>query len=255
MRSYGRITTKRRAVAGYTAIPKSVSGGGGISPWFSNVAAFVQGVQGTLVAATLASECTSLSVELEAQAATGTGTAAISTSIAGGVINLTSGATASSFRIARNKNGKTEPVVSNLQSAKYAIATRSKVVATNATSMLYMCGLSDETTADLFLGQKTSVSGTNWVLSVGVGPTTLDTGVAFDTSADHTLVIIADGTNLRGYIGAADGTAITAAGATLAQNLAPSAAGAIRLASFNQGTASNCACSVDSILVLTERAA
>lgn len=253
MRAAGRITIKRKAVAGYTALPPSAAGGGSLSPWFSNVASFVQGLQGTLLAVTLASECTSASVELEAQAATGTGTAAASTTVPGGVMSLTSGATASSFRILRNKNGKTEPVIANMQTSKYAVATRAKILTTNATSMLYCCGLSDETTADLFLGQKTTVSGTNYVMVVNTTP--LDTGVAFDTSANHTLLIIADGTNIQAYIGAADGSGLTAAGATVAQSNATSAPCAIRIAAFNQGTASNCAFNVDSILVLTERAA
>lgn len=233
----------------------SVGGGGnvGLAPWFSNVAAAMQKLQGTLVAATLVSECTSVSLELEAQAATGTGTAAVSASIAGGVVSSTSGVTMNSFRLLRNRNGKNEPVISNMQTAPWVVAVRTQLLQPGATSMLYQCGISDESAIDAFLGQKTTVSGTNYVMVVG--STTVDTGVAFDTSKDYTLIMFANGTAIQAYLGAADGTGIVAIGATIAQSHAANLPAAIRIAAFNQGTAANCAFNTDAILVLTERAA
>jgi hypothetical protein len=233
----------------------TVSGtGSSLSPWFSNVASFIQGKQGTLVAVTLASDCTSLSLEMEKQSAVGTGSATVVTSSPGGIFQTTSGATANGYNIIRNKNGATEPVVSNVRTAKWAIGTRSKIVTTAATFNIESCCISDEATFATYVGAIQATSGTNWCISVG-SAAAVDLGVAFDTTNFHTLIMIADGSNITAYIGASDGTAIVQLGTAQAQSTAPNAAGACDFLAQNLATSAAVTAQLDSVIVLAERTA
>jgi len=230
-------------------------GAGAVAPWFSNVSQFIQSLQPTLLAATFASECVSLTQEIDSPAAAGTGAATLLTTSPGGIIRCATGATANSSKEVRSKNGVSEPVVHNVRTAKWASATKFKVIANAATFFHRLSCITDEATADTGLVLDQTVSGTNYCLKSGVAAA-VDLGVAFDTTAWHTGLVIADATVLKAYIGNPDGTGLVQIGAVggVAQGTAPNAAGAWNFFPSNLGTAANVESHVDAALVLTERA-
>lgn len=221
-----------------------------ITPWFSNVSTFIHATDGTLTATTLISDCVTAANELEITAGGG-GNTVVSTTLPGGVISVASAAGASTFQIARNRNGKANPITGNLQTTHWAVATRVRAIATGSTTMLYLDGISDESVADIFLGVRAATSTLDWTLSVGTA--NVDTGSSIDLSATHTFLMMADGTNIRGYFGVADGTGLAQIGTAVAQSNAPSAQGAIREAAFNQGAGGIVSFNLDAIMVMTPR--
>lgn len=232
---------------------KVALGNGVTLDWFGTASAFIQTKVPTLVAATFRSECTDSTQELESATLAGSGTITIIMTKSGGVISSASGATASSFRRLRSKNGILTPSVGNLRTMKWAIAVVAKVQATPATFNHILCDLSDETTADTYLGTLNSTSPTNWVGKVGTA-SAVDLGVAFDTNW-HTLLQIADGTNVTYYLGNQDGSGMVQLGTPQAQSAAPNNPGCFSFYNLNLATAANAEGYVDKALVLTENPA
>lgn len=251
-------TTRLQRIAGALKVSTdgsafaTVGGSGAVAPWFTTVSAFIQGLQPTLLAATLATECQNLALELEASTAAGSGTCVVDTANPGGIIKSASGATGSSYRYVRNRSGAAAPVVSNTRTAKYACANRVKVVQVQATFAIDLCGFTDESTLGTTLGCLQAVSAVNYVLKVG-SHAGQNLGVAFSLGTWVTLAIIADGTNITAYLGAADGSGLTQMGSPQAQVTSPSAVGAWLVNAQNLGTAANVEAHVDAGLVLTER--
>lgn len=226
----------------------------GLTPvWFTNVATFIQGLQPTLTVPTLTTDCVSLGAELDTSAATGTGTCINATDQLGGVIKTASGVVLGSFRYAKNRGGATSPVVMNTRTSKYAVATLCKPVQIQATFALDLCGFTDEATFATAIECLQTVSATNYVLHVG-SHAGQDTGQAFVLGTYVTLVQIADGTNVRAYLGTAAGAGIVQIGTAQAQSTAPNAAGSWLFNAQNLGTAANVEAHCDAALVLTERA-
>lgn len=250
-----QIAVATEADGGYlTASDKTkLDGLNAITPWFSTVSTFIHATDGTLTATTLISDCVSSANEMEIQA-TGGGNTVVSTTLPGGVFSVASAAGTGTFQIARNRNGRTNPITGNLQTTHWAVATRAQAVASGSTAMLYIDGLSDESAIDIFLGVRAGTSTLHWTLSAGTtGPTNIDTGVSIDFTVSHTFLMMADGTNIRAYYGGADGTGLTQIGAALAQSNAPSAQGAIREAAFNQSAGGIVSFNLDAIMVMTPR--
>lgn len=246
------LTTADPTIAGSKAFVHT-SASTNVVEWFRNVSAFIQSQQSTLQVATLATECTQTGAELDVSAATGTGTCIPVTTLAGGVIRSASGATANSFRYLKNRGGATSPVVSNTRTAKYAVATRVRIVATAATFAIDLCGFTDEATFATAIEALQTVSAVNYVLHVG-SHAGQNTGVAFSVGTWVTLIMIADGTNIRAYLASAGGTGPTIIGVAQAQVTAPTAAGAFLINAQNLVTAANVSVDCDAALVLTERA-
>ncbi len=237
--------------------PANEGGGGGasLSPWFSNVAQFIQGKLGSLTAIPLASECSSLNLELESISVVGTATVGVVKTKSGGVIFSKTGGNANSYRIVRSKKGAQaadgEPQVKSLRTAKWAVATRTLIVQTQATFEIPLCNLTDELTSDSFLGLSSATSGTNWVIRIGAG-TGIDTGVAFDAAHWYTPVLIADASLVTAYLLDGDGKYIATLG-TAAQSDAPNSPGCWDFYPQNKATAANVEAHVDCVMVLTER--
>lgn len=223
-----------------------------IAPWFSNVAAFMQSQIATLLAPTLASECESTDIELELSSTAGTGAAGVLTTLPGGIVFSRSGATANSFRIIRNRGGATAPVISNIRTQKWALATRVKIVQTQANFDMQLCSISDLATFGTYLGAISSVSGVNYVIKIGSAA-----GVATSeplTTDWNTLILIADGALVRAYLADADGSGAVQIGTAQAQTTAPNAAGAWVFFHQNLASAANVEAYCDAVLVMTERA-
>jgi hypothetical protein len=233
--------------------PGAGGSGASLAPWFSNVAAFIQGLQPTLLAPTLVDECASLAVQLEVSGATGTGTCTVLTTATGGVIRTATGATIGSFRFAKNRGGVAAPVVSNTRTDKWAVATRCKIVATQANFAIDLCGFTDEATFGTSIAAISSVSAVNYILKVG-SHAGQNTGVAFAVGTWVTLAMIADGTSVRAYAGAASGSSLAIIGVAQAQVTAPTAPGAWLFNAQNLASAANVSADCDSVIVLTERA-
>lgn len=227
-----------------------IGGSGGAAPWFSNLANFARTIDATLLAVPLASECSSLSLELMTAAAAGSGVAAPITTKSGGVISVKSGVTANSFPLLQSRNGITEAYIHNMRTAHYACATLTKIIATAATFELRQCCLTDNAT-NVYIGGIQATSGVNYVAQVNA--VKVDTGIALDVAAQRTLLMVADGTNVRFYIGDANGNNMVLA-ATIAQVNASTSPAMYQAVAYNIGTPANVEFEVDSIIVLTQRA-
>lgn len=169
--------------------------------WRGPIATRIKALNSTLVRMACSSDCTSIAGTMLLDAAAGTGTVVPAASVEGGATRFSSGGTAGGSRVANlGANATIGTQAVNTRTSKWAVYTRAKIVTAVASGaeQAVMCGMID-TTNDNYIGQHASISTTNWVFRVGGGAAT-DTGVAFDNTAFHDLVIWNDGTTVRGLI-------------------------------------------------------
>lgn len=188
--------------------------------------------------------------EVEFGAAGGSASTAISQTLDGGVLVSSSGATGSSAQICRSKNSTASPKnyqAANMKTSVWAIATRAKVVAVNATCDLYMCAMSDETIRTVNLGIHGATSQTNWTYN---GAAIVDLGVAFTANVYADLMMIANGTTVQCYIGNGTGGSYSAVGSPQDQTGFPTNPGHLIFEATNGATASNVALHIDKAMAI-----
>lgn len=223
--------------------------------WFAATCAFVESIAPTLNTVTWSAEFMPNPPAAEVEIVTASGSAASSllTTVAGGVLNSQTGATANSAQLCRNKNGTASPanaLIVNMQTSSWAVATRAKIVATCATADLYLCGISDETVLTTYFG--VHVAGTNGTTNLQLVTTAShDLGVAFTVGTYLDYLMIANGTTIQCYLGDGTGSAYVACGSPQAQNVLPTNNGHWVFEANNNATAANCACQADKAMVIT----
>lgn len=227
----------------YQAFPAASSGGGGFPEWLAEVNTFVLGKVSTLTALVMDSE--NQDSLIYTLSATGTAGATVLAGSVGGVIQLNTGTTAGSIGKAINLNGTSKALVANGRTSKYAIVVEFKVqtapLAGSAGQVI--TNMSDEATADSYIGIRVATSATNF--TTVVGGAAHDTGVAFSTAAYHTMAQIGDGTNIKWYY---DTVLID----TVAQSGAANAAAHLQVLANNGDQVVNNELRIDKIAVYTE---
>lgn len=230
------------------------AGTSGTSPaalWYATVAAFAQTKLPTLVAVPFANEMqTQADPEMEQGPAVGSATITNQTSSPAGVIQLATGATANSARILRSLGHETAAYISNLRASKYAIATKVRIVVTQATFTFDLCSATDNIATGLTFGAIQAASNTNWACKLGAAAA-VDLGVAFDTNW-HTLLLIADQVNITFYVGNGDASGIVQVGNPQSQAPMSTNSGYWQTLCQNLGTAASIAHNIDRAMVLTE---
>lgn len=229
--------------------PRASSSGGGTDKRLGDIAAFIQGLDSTLVACPFSTSGWVLGLELELGGATGSGAVNQKTNLSNGQLQVQSGATANSFRVVRAKGGVATPAttfVPNVRTTHFAVYTRVRVEATTATCTLQCCELADEATFDCVLGVLGATSTTNFVLKVGAAAA-IDTGKAFGSSF-HDLVLWNDGTNINAYV---DPLTSSAAVAQVAASNAGAVGGHWFANAQNGATAANAEFTLDTAAVFT----
>jgi len=172
--------------------------------------------------------------EIDIATATGTGSTSLLTTVDGGVLFASGGASAGGLQIARNKNGNSGQYLAvNAKTSVYACVTRAQISQSSATATLKLCCISDELTGDIELGVIGATSAVNWSFVI-FGAAAVDSGVAFDTNW-HDLLFIADGANIKFYVGDGTGNNFVQIGAAQPQ----SAAGAVKMHWLTYATSSN----------------
>lgn len=218
---------------------------GGSALWGGPVADFVLSLDPTLVRINWWSACDDFSA-LDRGTVVGTGAnylTRIGTTSALKV-RLQTGTTINSSRSVRNRvfarSGAAsvyDDLCTNVRTARWALAGKCIVNAVNATALSAILNMTDEATADCFLGTVGASGGgqTNFSLKIGAAAA-IDTGVPFGTlgTTEHLWVVWCDGTNVRAYYNL-DTTAV----ATGLSNTAANAAGHFTSVPANAGTASN----------------
>lgn len=195
----------REAHAGNAANSPPRASGGTVfyaDPWAAKVAAFVQSKVPTLTNSVFRSPCMGFSVEVERAAASGTGDVATLATENGGVWDVKSGATASSFRIVRNRDGAAAAgsqanLVSNIKTAKWAIGARVFIKTVLSTSTLDVLRMTDEATSEVTFGMLGATSTSFWSIVVG-SASAVSLGIA-PIAGWQTVVTIADGANVTAY--------------------------------------------------------
>lgn len=254
MRQTGRITTKRRAVAGYTAIPGAAAAGLSTAAWFSNTLAFAKSISAGVV------NCPMWSAELtpnpggpevEFLVAVSTGAAALLTTLEGGQLVASTGTTANSTAAFRQYHGATAPkamFAANMKTSTYVIACVVKIAALHNTCTLALCGMSDEAVLSSYLGVVGATSTTNLVLLTTAAH---DLGVALPATGTFAdLLIYADGTHLNCYLGDGTGTAYVAAGAAQDQSVLPTNPGHVLSSVGNGANTTNAAATWDKYIAI-----
>jgi len=188
--------------------------------------------------------------EIEIGGALGSGATSLLTTSPGGVLKVSSGATASSSQLARNKNGTASPaniIMPNMKTGSWAVVTRAKIVALHATADLYLCAISDETVLSTYFGVHGATSQTNLVL-VTTAPHDLGVALTIGTYLDY--LMIADGTHIQPYLGDGTGKNYAACGSPQDQSVLPTNAGHWITTSPNNGTASNAEHHIDKVMAV-----
>jgi hypothetical protein len=212
--------------------------------WISTVADFVAGKDALLTKVNWWSGCNSFD-GIDRAPATGTTGAAELVRITGSTnlkLRGSSGTGANSFRTIRNRAyaraaaaSVQDDLCANVRTSRWALASKVIINAVNATCSLYGINMTDEATADCYLGVAGATSQVNFALKVGSAGAQ-DTGVAIGTlgTTEHTLIMVCDGTTVSAYI-----DLVSAAVASGASNTAANAAGHFGSLASNGATASN----------------
>lgn len=206
MRQTGRITVKRKAVAGYTALPPSASGGGGASTWLSAMKAFAQAAYPTLNSDPFFADfAQGTTGDYSVVFQSGHGVVNVSGAFRGGVVEIDTGSTTVSGDKAGVSIKGTPVLVSNmLTGAPWFIAARAETVtgvdATGQAFPICMALSPAGTPEPPFLGCYGPTSTTNYVFYASA-TTQIDTGIAIVTSSFADFGIGFDGTTLVPYYG------------------------------------------------------
>ena len=258
MKSTGRITTKRRAVAGYTALPPSTgggTGGGGPYNWFTSTLTFASSISSAAINNPVWwAEMTPNpgGPEIEVVSQNLGGTMALSTILVGGQLLGASNTTANAVATARQFHGTTAPnacFCPNMKTSSYVLATRAKIVALNATCSLQMCSWTDETVLTCFLGVVGATSQTNLTLTT---TSTVDLGIALPATGTYAdFLIYANGTTIQCYLGDGTGNNYVAAGAPQSQTGLPTNPGHWFASVGNGATTTNAAATWDKAFAIT----
>ena len=177
--------------------------------WLSTIADFVAARNASLTRVMFRSTCNTLNGEVEV-GTPNTGVAGLARITGSNFLKFrtSSGTAANSFAYLRARSiavaggaSTFAPLVANCRTTPFAVAMRGIVRAVNNTCQLIMANMTDESTADAFLGVVGATSQTNFSLKIGAGAA-VDTGVAIGTLGvtEHDLIIISDGTTLSAYI-------------------------------------------------------
>lgn len=225
----------------YQAIPPTTAGG--VPAWLSAASAFALSKIPTVTALPMSSE--NQDSLIYTLAVVGTGAATVLGSSNGGAIQLNSGATAGGQGKAINLNGGSKALVSNARTQKYVLYARTKIVAGVAgTGVIVLLNMTDEATADSYIGIRAATSTTNYTTLVGA--TIHDTGVAFDTTSYHDFYQVGDGTTITWYI---DGVVVD----TAAQSSSANAAGRLQILATNGDQNANAEINIDRFACFTEK--
>lgn len=212
--------------------------------WLATIAAFAIAKDPTLVNVAYRNNLSDWST-MELGTATGTTGRAQLIQLPTGLMALKifSGTGATSFQQVRGPKvkavsagvGAMDNPIANGRTTPFLVACKTVVDAVNATASMPILNVTDEATADSFLGVVGATSQVNFCQKIGAAAA-VDTGIPFGTlgTTEHDLIHWNDGTNYRAYID----MATTAVATTLSANAAN---GACRMSSYalNNATATN----------------
>ena len=144
--------------------------------WFSSTLAFIQTKVPSISVTTWQAEMMPNpgGGDVDIAAAAGSAATTLLTTATGGVLQFLTGTTANSNQLIRNKNGGSgsnpqNVITPNMRTGIYALVSRSKITATNATCDIYMNGMSDEAVLTTYFGVHEATSTTNYVLVTTAG--------------------------------------------------------------------------------------
>jgi hypothetical protein len=241
----GGVTYQRVDGAAKTALGGGASGQEAASlAWLATIAAFAAAKDPTLVNVAYRNNLSDWST-MELGSVTGTTGRATLVQLPTGLValKLFSGTGATSFQQVRAPRTRAvaagasivDNPIANARTTPFLMACRCIVDAVNVTANMPILNMTDEATADAYLGVVGATSQVNFSQKIGAAAA-VDTGVAIGTlgTTEHDLIMWSDGTNYRAYI---DGNT-TAVATTLSANAAN---GACHLTSYpnNQATATN----------------
>lgn len=189
--------------------------------------------------------------EIEIGAGVNSGVASLSTTVSGGVLDCTTSTSAgSSSGTTRAKNGTAAPAnnfTANMRTGTWSVATRAKILSTNATSDLFLCALSDEAVLSTYFGVHGATSQTNLSFVSTAGH---DLGVAFTANVYLDYMMIANGTTIQCYLGDGTGTAYLAVGTAQDQTVIPVNPGHWITSCLNNATAALAHFQIDKAIAL-----
>lgn len=204
--------------------------------WLTDVSAFVIGLDPTLTKIPFVSPCETYA-ELDPDSFVNSGRALCKLSTDRTYIGLESGATGSSSGRFRNRSiaragaaSVAHNLIANGQTSHWAAAAKFIIRSVNATGTAWIINITDETTANAYVGVNGATSTANYTLAG------TDSGDPIDLGGEHTLVMWQNGTNVRAYL---DLTASPIA--TVSFNVAPNAASRFTSVVGNGATASDVA--------------
>lgn len=227
---------------------KALIGGGGQQAtalsWLSSIADFVATKDATLNKIRFWTQCNNMT-DLEIGTGTATTGAANVVRTPGSTnlkLRFSSGTTANAFQQLRNRTlavsggaSQFDNLIANCRTTPFAMACQCIVNAVNATAVMPILNISDEATADSYLGVVGATNQTTFSMKLGAAGAA-DTGVAIGTlgTTVHTLIVHSDGTNYRAYI-----DLNTTAVATVLSSNAANAAGHMTAYANNGATTTN----------------
>jgi len=229
------------AVVNYFPVPGSQESAS--LAWLTQMAAFVQAKDPTLTRVVFRSSCNTMA-DFDLATAVNSATSGL-VAIPGSnflKLRVSTGTSASSLQQVSQRNlavpaaaSTFTPIIANCRTSKFAVCTRTIINAINVTAQNICCNMTDQASADSYLGTVGATSQVNFCMKIGAAAA-IDTGVAIGTlgTTEHDLIIIGDTTNINAYIDLA-----TTAVATGAQNTAANAAGHVNTYAVNGVTATN----------------
>lgn len=209
----------------------------------STVAPFMAARDATLVKMAYWAPCSRLGGELAVGLPTSSGAVYLVPGVGAKdwVTRVESGTTISSVRVVRTPNATAgsasafQNLVANCRTTKYGLWIRCRPIAITATAGAPIANITDEATADSYVGFVGATSTTNFSSKIGAAAAQ-DTGVALGAPGTiHDIYWINDGTNIKSYFN--DSASAATSGASLT---AANAAGHWQANGNNGATAANC---------------
>lgn len=225
------------------------TGGGGAAPWFTNLANFARTVDPLLVAVPFVTECNSLTQECAVNSVAGSGSVLVGLLKSAGYFIIKTGASANSFQLVNSKDAFGSTYIANVRTSHWAVATLFQIIQTQVTGDFRLTGLADNANI-LCFGFNPAIHATNY--STTIGGTTAASTIPIDLVAQHSGLMVNDGTNIKSYVGASDGTGLVLA-TTIPSINAPTTSAIWSATVNNLATAANCEFHLDAAMVLTGR--